>query len=159
MNNHEISCILLFVILIFFSIDYLSDNQITKDETKIGILIFFHHLFCVILGIGSILCLFCSKSLIMAFVIIAISTVIQTGFLKNNDYCWYTTMVNKMTNPTGSGNRKWRGDYEALLKHYIRGDSWGYSDIFKINQTQFVLFINIILIMFLLKILKGFKRI
>ena len=154
MNNYELSCLILIITLFFFSVDYLSDNQIIYSETKIGILSFLHHLFCIILGFGSILCLFFSKSLIMAFILILVSTIIQTGFLINNDYCWYTVMVNKIINPLSLGNRKWRGDYESLIKHYIRGDSWGYSDIYTINQTQFVICINIIITLFLLKINK-----
>ena len=60
-------------------------------------------------------------------------------------------MVNNLIDPQ-KPNRKWRGDYESLIKHYIRGDEWAYSDIRNIDQTQFVIFINIILILILIKI-------
>ena len=148
MKNYELSCILLLVTIVFFSFDYLSDDQIVHSESKLGILIFIHHLICVIIGFGSIFCLFFSKSIFMAFLIIIISIILQIGFLINDDYCWYTIMVNKIINPL-QPMRKWRGDYESLIKHYIRGDSWGYSDIFKINQTQFVILLNIIALLYL----------
>ena len=151
MNNHELSCILCIILLIFFSIDYLSDDQITDNETKIGICIFFHHLACVISGFGSILCLFFNGTILSTTIIVLISIIIQAGFLVNNDYCWYTKMVNNLIDPQ-KPNRKWRGDYESLIKHYIRGDEWAYSDIRNIDQTQFVIFINIILILILIKI-------
>ena len=152
MNNYEISCILLIIVLFHFSLDYLSDDCIKKDETKLGILIFLHHLFCIILAFGSVLCLLFSKSLLMAFIIIAISIIIQAGFLINKEYCWYTIMVNKLINPL-QPKRKWRGDIASLIKHYIRGDSWAYSDMYSINQQSMVLGVNIIVIMFLLKVI------
>jgi len=151
MQDYDIVCILIILTLVHFAGDYLSDKKITHSETKLGILIFIHHLLCVFMCFGSIICLLFSKSIILAFIIIAISTVIQSGFLINNDYCWLTVMINNLIDPE-QPYRKWRGDYESLLKHYIRGDSWAYSDIRNINQQSMALNINVILILFLLKI-------
>jgi len=150
LNNYELSCIILIITLIHFITDYLSDGQIENNETKIGILIFIHHLLCIITFYGSILCLLFSRSIFMAFIIIVISIVIQSGYLINKDYCWYTIMVNKMINHE-QPKRKWRGDLFSLIKHYIRGDSWAYSDIRNANQDN-VLYLNILLIIYLIKL-------
>uniref|UniRef100_A0A6C0I9C3 Uncharacterized protein n=1 Tax=viral metagenome TaxID=1070528 RepID=A0A6C0I9C3_9ZZZZ len=155
--NYDLACVLLTLTLVFFSIDYLTDNSITHDETKIGILIFIHHLACVVAGIGSTLCLLYKNVLPSVIVIIILSTIIQTGFLINNDYCWLTKMINKMIDPSRP-NRKWRGDIFSLLKHYIRGDEWGYGDIRYINQTSFTRSMNFCLIIYLIKFIGKYRE-
>ena len=152
LSNYELTSILIIITLFHFIFDYLSDGQIKKDETKIGILIFLHHLFCIFLCFGNILCLLFSKSIIMAFIIVVLSIVIQSGFLINKEYCWYTIMVNKMID-SEQPKRKWRGDLSLLIKHYIRGDSWAYSDIRNINQQSMVLCTNIMSILYLIKLI------
>ena len=77
------------------------------------------------------------------------SLVIQIGYIINNDHCWLTVLSNKLINPE-QPNRIWRADLFLQIKHYIRGDSWAYKDIYNFNQNNIVLFGNIVFIVFLI---------
>ena len=54
--------------------------------------------------------------------------IILTGLYKNNGFCWYTTMVNNMIDPT-KPMKKWRSRPSHFIKQYLRGHSWAYSNI------------------------------
>ena len=110
----DIFSIVIVISLIHFSIDYLSDEQITSNETKIGILQIIHHLVITIQMFG----IFVNN---LPFKIIAILTsfAIQLGYLVNNDHCWLTTMVNKLINPD-KPDRIWRVDLILQIKHPSR---------------------------------------
>jgi len=137
--------------LIMWTLDFLSDKEITHSEVKIGALQYVHHLFGVF-NMGVIFLLLFSKSIklsILTFIVIIVS---QIGFLINNDSCWLLTLTNKAINPDRP-NRKWRAEIGSLIKHYIRGDSWGYSDInVNINYSS-VKFINTVMIIHLIKLI------
>jgi hypothetical protein len=137
--------------LILFALDFLSDKNITKNELKIGILQYIHHLFGIF-NIGVIILFLTSKSLVLTAVSIIINLIAQVGFLINGDYCWLLTLVNKQINPE-MPNRKWRGEIVSLIKHYLRGDEWAYSDIRNNDATPTVLFVNIFMFFQLMKLL------
>jgi hypothetical protein len=137
--------------LVSWIIDFLSDSKITDNEIKIGMLQYIHHLVSIS-HIGIIVLLFFSKSMNMAIYSIIISMIVQVGWLINNDNCWYTTMVNKMIDPK-QPNRKWRGEIGSFIKHYVRGDSWAYSDIYNTNMSTPAHITNVATIMYLLKVI------
>jgi len=143
--------LILIISLIVWVIDFLSDSQITKDETKIGIIQYLHHLFSTIAFIGPFINLFFGS---VPFYIISVLTsmIIQAGFLINNDYCWLSTLANKCIDPDHP-NRKWRSAIDSFIKHYIRGDSWAYSEMCKPNFTYGTMTINCIFIIGIIKIL------
>lgn len=145
-----IAVIILPLVLIHFTIDYLSDSQIIASETRIGILQFIHHLITKIAFVGSFFTLFLISDIKYISVGIIISIIAQIGFLKNNDYCWYTKMVNELIDPN-KPNRKWRSDWGAFIRHYIRGDDWAYSDIWNSDITFEITIINIIYLIVLIK--------
>ena len=154
LNLNEYQLLSIFYIpttLFFWAFDFLSDKNITENELKIGILQFIHHFVATILVLVIVL-LMTSKSLIFTIVSIIITIGSQVGFLINNDYCWLTRLINKEINPK-MVDRKWRSDLESLIKHYIRGDDWAYSDIWNQDKTPAVIYGNVILILILLKLL------
>jgi hypothetical protein len=154
MNLNEYELLSLFYIpssLIFWAIDFLSDKNITENELKIGILQYVHHFIATIL-IFVIIIFLTSKSLIFTIVSILITLGVQVGFLINDDYCFYTRMVNKELNPN-IPDRKWRNDIESYIKHYIRGDDWAYSDIWNQDKTPAVIYGNVLLILQLIKLI------
>ena len=154
MNLNEYQLLSLFYIpssLIFWAIDFLSDKNITENELKIGIFQYVHHFIGTIL-LFVIVIFLTSKSLIFTIVSILITLGVQVGFLINDDYCFYTRMVNKEINPD-MPDRKWRNDMESYIKHYIRGDSWAYSDIWNQDKTSAVIYGNILLILQLIKLI------
>jgi len=151
-----IAIILIPVILFYFTVDYLSDNNITKDETKIGILQLIHHTLCSICFITPIISLLLVNDLNYILVSIILLTGIQIGFLVNKDRCWYTRMVNKMTNT--SVNRKWISDLNSFIKYYIRGSEWANGDIHPdFNYKYTMPLVNMLYILSLLKIIKFSK--
>ena len=153
LNLYEYTSIILLPIILFhFSLDFLSDSDIIKNETKIGILQFFHHIVCTIYISGIVLLPFVSRNISVLFITIIVSMVIQIGYLINNENCWVTIMANKLINPKYP-NRKWvGGDICSLIKSYIRDDSWRYSNIKYINNTKLTLIANIVHIFILLTI-------
>ena len=74
MKSIDIYSLIIPVSLITFTMDYLSDNQIIKDETTIGFYSYLHHLISIICTIGLPTFLLFSKSLF--FVIINITIFI-----------------------------------------------------------------------------------
>ena len=139
-----VSVILLPLILFHFCLDFLSDDEIVRDETKIGILQFFHHTVCTIYLSGILILPFISINIGIIILTILVSIITQIGYLINNEYCWVTSMVNKMINPGGNGKRKWvGGDICSLIKSYLY-DNWRYSDIKYINNTKLTLIANIV---------------
>ena len=154
MNLNEYQLLSLIYIpysLILFGLDFLSDKNITKNEVEIGILQYIHHLFGIF-NIGVIILFLTSKSLVITAVSIIINLIGQVGFLISDDYCWLLTLVNKKIN-SDMPNRKWRGELVSLIKHYIRGDEWAYSNIRNNDATPTVVFVNIIMFFQLLKLL------
>lgn len=137
--------------LFIFAIEYLSDSYITHSELKIGILDFFHHLVVIMVSTGSFLSLFVNN-IIFTSLIVIIYTIAEIGYIRNNEYCWWTEHINTLIN-NKRPNRKWRGGIDNLLKHYFRGDDWAYSDIRYINNQQKNIYINVTLIVSLLIIL------
>jgi hypothetical protein len=150
---YQLMCFFLPISLILWIIDFLSDSYITKNETKIGIMQYIHHIIAIIAFSGPFINIFVNN-LTMLILSIILMIGIQIGFLYNNDYCWLTIMINKMIDPNRP-KRKWRGEIESLIKHYVRGDSWAYSDIHHIDFSNSVIIINILFIFALLKIIMS----
>ena len=153
-----IALIILPLILIQFSIDYLSDAQITDNETRIGILQFIHHIINKVTFIGSIFTLFLITDIKYVVLSVIVLMITQIGFLKNNDCCWYTRMVNTLIDPKNP-NRKWLSDWESYVKHYIRGGEWAYSERFNNDATMEITVINIIYILILIKLMRKYNNI
>jgi len=142
---YEYTALFLIPYIIFhFTVDFLSDKEITSNETIIGTLQLFHHIVCAIYMFGIILMPFVTRKLSILFITIVTSLVIQVGYLINNDYCWLTKLVNQMINPEKI-KRKWTGgDIVSIIKRYIRGDSWTYGNIEYIDNTTLVLIVNVV---------------
>ena len=153
MNLYEYtSLILVPFVVIHFSMDFLSDSQVSKDETKIGVLQFLHSIICSIFLNGMLVLPFIKGNIGILSITILVSIATQIGYLINNDFCWLTTLVNTIINPDNP-KRKWvGGDISSLIKKYIRGDDWACSDIKYIENTKIVILTNTILIVKLLQL-------
>ena len=155
MDLYEYTSLLLPLILFHFCIDFLSDRDIVKDETKIGIIQFFHHTVCTIYTFGITILPFININISVLVLVIFVSICTQIGYLINNEYCWLTKIVNKMINPYGSGRRKWTGsDIPSLVKSYLRDSDWRYSDMRNLNNNNLMLITNTVHIIILLKFIK-----
>jgi hypothetical protein len=132
-----------------WTIDILSDSYIKDNIIEIGILQYLHHLIGIF-NFGVLFLLFFSNSTNMLITSVIISIVSQIGWLYNNDLCWLFTYVNKKID-SNRPKRKWRAELYSFIKHYIRGDSWGFSDINVINMEGCSNFTNIITIFCLIK--------
>ena len=148
---YELMCIFIPWSLTMWVIDFLSDSQITKDETKIGCLQYIHHLASVLAFMYPFINLVI-PSFTFFLVSIPLSIIVQIGFLRNNDYCWLTRLANKCIDPNHP-NRKWRSTIDSFIKHYIRGDSWAYSDMGPQNFESGITMINIALLIGLVVII------
>jgi hypothetical protein len=147
---YEYICIITPLVLFTFSLDYLSDSQITDSETKIGIFQFIHHIIVTII-LSTFALPFLSPKLSVITLSIIVSIIVQIGYRVNKDYCWWTRMVNVMINPD-KPKRKWTGgDIESLMKRYVRGDSWTYSDMGPQNNNTLVILLNLIHLFVLIK--------
>ena len=154
---YELFCIIIPLTLINFSIDFLSDGQITKDELKLGCLQILHHLVSHSSALYGTAFLFVTNSLTFYTICITLFIILQAGLLINNDHCWLTKLVNTIIdkdNPL----RKWRGaGWEYYIKHYIRGDSYAYS---KMNSpgmdNKSILLSYVVIIIALIKRLMVF---
>ena len=156
LNLYEYISILTPFVVFNFCLDYLSDSQITQSETKIGMHQLFHHLVATIL-IGTFTLPFISSHLSVVGLSILVSMGVQVGHRINKDYCWLTRTVNKMIDPQKT-KRKWTGgDIGSLMKKYVRGDSWAYSDMGPQNNTTVTLVSNLIHLFVLIKIIVYFK--
>jgi hypothetical protein len=115
-----------------------------------------HHLISVICKFGLPLCVFCNvNSLSLSIIHVIIYTIAQSGWLYNDDDCFLTTAANVLIDPDRP-NRIWRADLSAFIKHYIQGDEWAYKDIYNKDKTGLTLFVNILLLLHLIK-LNGFN--
>jgi hypothetical protein len=132
-----------------WTIDILSDSYIKDNIIEIGILQYLHHLIGIF-NFGVLFLLFFSNSTNMLITSVIISIVSQIGWLYNNDLCWLFTYVNKKID-SNRPKRKWRAELYSFIKHYIRGDSWGFSDINVINMEGCSNFTNVITIFCLIK--------
>jgi len=130
-------------------IDILSDDYIKDNIIQVGILQYFHHL-VGIFNFGIIPLLFFSNNITMLVLSIAVSIISQIGWLYNDDLCWMFTYINKKIDPLRP-KRKWRAELYSYIKHYIRGDSWAYSDIRSVNMEQCANLQNIFAIACLIK--------
>lgn len=146
----DLFSVVIVISLIHFSIDYLSDTQIIKDETKIGLLQLFHHFVITIQMLSVFVGVFFTKSLVFMTISIITSLVIQSGYIINNDHCWLTILVNTCIDPE-KPDRIWRNDILLQIKHYMRGNDWGYKNIVNFNQTNIVVFVNLMYIFWLIK--------
>lgn len=151
MKTIDIYSIIVPLSLFTFMLDYLPDTQIVKDETKIGVYSYLHHLISIICTFGLPIFLLFEKSLFIGIMNVIIFTISQIGWIYYGDYCWLTSKVNKLINPSRP-NRIWRSDLIAFIKHYIRGDEWAYKDIYNNDKTSLTLFVNILLLLYLLKL-------
>ena len=141
MEIYECITLILPFVIVNFCMDYLSDSEITKDELKIGIVQFIHH---IILFIHSFVIFgpFIKPSILLIILITAVNIGVQIGWTINNDYCWLTTLTNRLIG-TKCKNRKWMADIESHIKHYLHGDSWSITDINKLNNKWFVCLFNL----------------
>jgi hypothetical protein len=152
MNFHELfSIIIIPCSLLSFAFDYLSDKDVTENETKIGFFSFLHHLIITIQG-TVLLNLCISNNLALLVLTCLITTIGQMGWLINKDHCFITRFVNLLIGPDKK-YRKWRGGIEMYIKHYIRGDEWAYADFTNYRNKGLVLFGNIALIIWCVKII------
>ena len=135
MNFYQyLSVIVLPVAILHFGLDFLTDKDIKTNTTKIGIYQFLHHIILVTHVSGFTILPFINPNINCLSIAILISVLAQAGWLVNHEYCWLLTFVNKQINPD-KPNRKWRGEIHSLIKHYIRGDKWAYSDIKNMDNT------------------------
>ena len=141
MEIYECITLILPFVIVNFCMDYLSDSEILADELKIGIVQFIHH---IILFIHSFVIFgpFIKPSILLIILITAVNIGVQIGWTINNDYCWLTTLTNRLIG-TKCKNRKWMADIESHIKHYLYGDSWSITDINKLNNKWFVCLFNL----------------
>ena len=138
--------------LFFFGFDFLRDKEITKNETKIGIIQYIHHLAFSSSISGLIATFFLSSNIPFITFLTILSIIMQGGWLINDDYCWLTRYGNN-TIGTKCKNRKWIAEIDSLVKHYIRGDDWAYSDARETKRTKEVIISNGLILMILIKII------
>jgi len=152
MDSYEIfSLIIIPFTLFFFIFDFLRDNEITKNEIKIGIVQLLHHLVFTLNISGLVYTTLFSTSIPLCTLLIIISTIIQVGWLINNDYCWLTRYANGLIG-TKEKDRKWIAEISSLIKHYIRGDEWAYTEQYHRSRNTEVLQLNFMIIILLIKI-------
>ena len=135
--------------LLLFGIDFLSDKQIVNNETLIGLLQLIHHLISTVVKIGGTTALF-TKNIKILIISVIVFTISQIGWLMNNDYCWYTKIVNEIINPDFP-RRKWISDLSLFIKKYIREEEWAYSEIRNNDKTRDVLTMNTIFIICIIR--------
>jgi hypothetical protein len=87
MNLNSYELVALFHVpysLILWSIDFLSDKELVKDELEIGTIQYLHYLI-VSFTIGILVLLLASKSMPITILTVIISMCSQIGFLINKD--------------------------------------------------------------------------
>ena len=151
MEIYECITLILPFVIVNFCMDYLSDSEILADELKIGIVQFIHH---IILFIHSFVIFgpFIKPSILLIILITAVNIGVQIGWTINNDYCWLTTLTNRLIG-TKCKNRKWISEISSLIKHYIRGDDWAYTEMYNTGRNSEVIKLNTLLIIILIKII------
>lgn len=138
-------------VLLHFIVDYLSDERIVKDELKLGILQFIHHFIAQVGFFGILLPTNNLKYISGCFLL---NFCIQIGFLINKDRCWYTRMINKLIDPTQPDFIRFRNIIPVFIRHYIRGDSYGYREAYFKNSTTSTPEVLPIVIVFIVVFLK-----
>jgi hypothetical protein len=123
-----ISLIVIPLTIIHFALDYLPDRDVTHSETKIGIIQLFHHLISVIQTSGLFIVPFLNVNKSVFILLVTVSLISHMGYLKNEGRCWLLRFTNRIINPK-TPDRKWISNIYSYIKHYIRGESWAYSDI------------------------------
>ena len=146
-----ISVLIVPLVIIHFSIDYLGDSQITHSEVEIGIIQLLHHIVSVIQMCGLLVVPFMKVNINVMIVLISVSVVAQIGYLKNKGKCWIISHVNKIINHD-KPNRKWISNACSYIKHYTRGGDWAYSDIVNDSNYKMSTFVNSSHLFSLLKI-------
>jgi len=150
-----IASIVIPYVLLHFIIDYLSDSRIVKDELKLGILQFIHHFIAQVGFFGILIPTNNIKYISGCFLC---NICIQIGFLINKDRCWYTRMINKIIDPNQPDFIRFRNIYSAFIRHYIRGNSWGYSEAYFKNSTTVTSQVLQVTIFFIIVFLRLIKK-
>jgi hypothetical protein len=88
-------------------------------------------------------CPFIKAPKIVIILSILLYTLFQVLWKINNDHCLWTEMVNKIIDKDRP-HRKWRASFPSFIHHYMRGDEWAYSNIFKHDKTPEFLY-NIVI--------------
>ena len=153
MKTYDIFALIVIPLTIFlFSIDYLSNKDITHYELKAGIFVFLHHLLFVITANVFTFAII-SKDPRLLLVTATINVISQAGWLINNDFCFITKFQNNIINENRP-NRLWRGSPELLLKHYFRGDEWAYKNYTEYKNEKIVLFGNLGVLLWCMNIIR-----
>uniref|UniRef100_A0A6C0AZ42 Uncharacterized protein n=1 Tax=viral metagenome TaxID=1070528 RepID=A0A6C0AZ42_9ZZZZ len=142
--------------LFFFGADFLRDRDIKKDETKIGIVQYIHHLAFTTNMSGLILSVFLTCKIPFVTFLMFLSIINQVGWLLNDDNCWLTQYANTIIGAE-SKNRKWIAEISSLVKHYVKGDEWAYSEMRPIDRTRQVIISNGLILAILIKIIIAKK--
>jgi hypothetical protein len=146
--------ILILFSLVKFSLDYLSNTLITHNETIIGIVTLLHHLMFSILAFFPLILFININNGVLLFLLFGI-IVGQIMWIMNNDYCAITQFQNVLIKEEYK-NYKWIGSISDIIRKYIRGDEWAYSDIRNINKQSHIFLGNGILLLYCLKVI--FKK-
>jgi len=138
--------------LVFFGADFLRDKEITQNETKIGIVQLIHHLAFTTNMSGLISSVFLTCNIKFVVFLTILSMINQVGWLLNDDHCWLTQYANKIIGAQAK-NRKWIAEVSSLVRHYIQGDDWAYSDMRPVNRNRQVIISNGLILAILIKII------
>jgi len=123
-----ISLVIIPLTLIHFLLDYLPDRDISHSEIEIGICQLFHHTISIIQMSGLFLVPFLNVNKSVFVVLVSVFLITHIGYLKNKGGCWLLRYTNRLINPNNP-DRKWISNIYSYIKHYVRGESWAYSDI------------------------------
>jgi hypothetical protein len=138
--------------IVTFCLTYLSDDRVKRDELKIGILELLHH-FMFRVGVIGIFILFIKCSKVVASVIVLTLIIAIIGWKLNDNYCFVTTLINKIIDPQFP-YRKWVAGLEPYIKKYIRGTEWSYGNVNNRNVNPYYIHL-VLLIIGLLNQLKN----
>ena len=96
---HELASIIIPLSLFNFCFDYLSDSEIIKDELKIGIVNYLHHVLAFSsVFFGFMFSMFFTNNIWFILMTTIIFIGIHVGFLINDNICWMTVLINKLIN-------------------------------------------------------------
>lgn len=146
MDYYLFFTLIIFISLFFFGADFLSDSQIVKDETKIGLLSYLHHFISIHCTIGLPICVLFNKNVVFLLINLLLGIIAQYAWLIYKEDCPFTTFVNKIINKN-KPDRIWRSDACSLFKHYVRGEKWAYKDIYNKDKTNLALYYNVIVLL------------
>jgi len=142
-NIYLLVVIVLLLSIIYFSIDFLSNKEITHSERKIGVLTFLHHIIFNTFGIIPLLLIIKVPFSVISFVTIGF-ILAQFKWIATKDHCLITEYINNLIDPEKK-YYKWRATLECYIKHYIRGDEWAFSDTRIYDRDFSIILYNIIL--------------